>query len=341
MPSTCFIVHDPKMREIFAANFRDRIVHHLFYNYTYELFKRTFISDSYSCIKGRGTHYGIERLKHHIRSVSRGYSQPCFVLKIDIKEYFMHINRKVLLSLCRNTLYKMMHHSSSVFQKKWSEVLDLDFVDYLLDTVLDFNPVDHCIMLGLPEDWKNLPPTKSLFFSDIDCGLPIGNLSSQLFSNIYMNVFDHFIKRQLHCKHYGRYVDDAFIVSNSKEQLRALIPRISTFLKDVLYLEINTDKLKIENAYYGVEFLGAYLKPFRTYISHSTLIRIKRKIMTRKYENVQSLNCSVNSFLGVFSHYDSYRLRRVLFGNCSNFNLYGTFSRDFLLYSSKNDGKIR
>ncbi len=91
-PSNCFIIHDPKMREVFAAHFRDRIVHHLFYNYTYKVFENTFIYDSYSCIKNRGTHFGIERLKHHILSVSKGYSKPCWH-QCSRQEVFTIINK--------------------------------------------------------------------------------------------------------------------------------------------------------------------------------------------------------------------------------------------------------
>lgn len=82
--SSCFLVKDPKLREVFAAQFRDRIVHHLYYNYTHRMLERTFIADSYSCIKGRGTHYGINRLEHHICQVSENWKQPCYVLKMDI-----------------------------------------------------------------------------------------------------------------------------------------------------------------------------------------------------------------------------------------------------------------
>lgn len=83
-PATCFIITDPKRREVFAAQFRDRVVHHLYYNYVHEMLERTFIQDSYSCIKHRGTHYGIARLERHIRRESQNYSEPCYVLQMDI-----------------------------------------------------------------------------------------------------------------------------------------------------------------------------------------------------------------------------------------------------------------
>ena len=319
-PSDCFIIHDPKMREVFAAHFRDRIVHHLFYNYTYEIFEKSFIYDSYSCIKKKGTHFGIKRLKHHIRSVSSGYSKPCYVLKIDIKGYFMNINRDVLLGLCRKTLSK---HKSQ---------FDESFVDYLLETIINSNPMDNCNVLGNIEDWCGLPDEKSLFCAKEDCGLPIGNLSSQLFSNVYMNVFDQYVKRKLKCRHYGRYVDDAYIVSGDRDYLKRLIPEISDFLYDELGLKINLHKTRIYNAYHGVEFLGAYIKPFRTYISSSSLKRIKRKVNSLEVKNKKYLQSSINSFLGVLSHYDSYCLRRVIFGNNDKLNSAGDFDKKFLRF---------
>lgn len=332
-PSSCFIIHDPKMREVFAADFRDRIVHHLFYNYTHQLFERTFIIDSYSCIKGRGTHFGIERIKHHIRSVSQGYSKPCYVLKTDIRGYFMHINREILLRICHSTLCKMKNHQSNIAGKTWSELLDYDFVDYLLRTIVNTNPLDNCIIIGKIEDWNNLPKDKSLFYSKENCGLPIGNLSSQLFSNVYLNVFDQYVKRQLGCKHYGRYVDDAYFVSDNRELLKLYISKLDDFLQVNLKLSINHAKIKIIKIQYGVEFLGAYIKPFRAYISKNSLMRMKRKIFSISKNDRKRLFASVNSFLGVLSHYKSYCLRRVLFGYYSKLSNFGHFSRDWLKFS--------
>ncbi len=322
LPSNCFIIHDPKMREVFAANFRDRIVHHLFYNYTHEIFERTFIYDSYSCIKNRGTHFGIERLKHHIRSVSEGYSKPCYFLKIDIRGYFMSINRNVLLDLCRKTLSKVKDRKD----------LDYNFIDYLLEIIINSNPIENCNVLGKIEDWNNLPKEKSLLTAEENCGLPIGNLSSQLFSNVYLNVFDQYVKRNLRCRHYGRYVDDAYIVSDDRKCLKKLIPEISHFLYQELGLEINPQKTRIYDAYQGAEFLGAFIKPFRTYISSSSLERVKKKVILCDVENKKYLHSSINSFLGVFSHYNSYCLRRVLFGNNDNLKNAGRFDKEWLRF---------
>ncbi len=332
LPSMCFIVHDPKMREVFAADFRDRIVHHLFYNYTHSLFERTFIADSYSCIKGRGTHYGIERLKHHIRSVSAGYSRQAYVMKIDIRGYFMHIDRGILLSLCRETLAKTTQRMRKDSTMHPHLCPDYEFVDYLLTTIINTNPLENCHRLGKPSDWDNLPQDKSIFHSPVGCGLPIGNLSSQLFSNVYMNVFDQFMKRELGCRHYGRYVDDCYVVADSTEWLRSLVPHIKEFLRTTLRLDINERKLSIVDVRHGVEFLGAYIRPFRTYVARTSLSRIERKVRKLCYAERVSLGCSVNSFLGVLSHYKSYRIRRVLFGYSSGLNAFGRFGSDWLTF---------
>ncbi len=332
LPSTCFVVHDPKMREVFAADFRDRIVHHLFYNYTHRLFERTFVADSYSCIKGRGTHYGVERLRHHIRQVSANYTRQAYVLKLDIRGYFMHINRETLTGLCLQSLAKMRNHASDVPGKKWGEVIDYELVRYLLGSIINADPREDCRRLGDEGDWKALPEEKSLFHSGDGCGLPIGNLSSQMFSNIYMNVFDQFMKRRLGCRHYGRYVDDCYVVAESKEWLRSLVPQVEEFLREMLHLTLNENKTSVTDVRLGVEFLGAFVKPFRTYVANGTLRRIRRKLRTNVYADYASLGASVNSFLGVLSHCRSYRIRRVLFGYTSGLNAYGRFGRDWLTF---------
>lgn len=118
LPSSCFIINHPKKREVFAADFRDRIVHHLYYNYTHQIFERTFIEDCYSCIKNKGTHYGIHRLEQYIREESNNYQDNCYILKMDIKGYFMNINRNILLDEALKTLNKMRYHKISGKKKK-------------------------------------------------------------------------------------------------------------------------------------------------------------------------------------------------------------------------------
>lgn len=299
-PSTCFIIKDPKKREVFAAQFRDRIVHHLYYNYTHEMLERTFIQDSYSCIKGRGTHYGIHRLDHHMRQESHNYKEPCYVLKMDISGYFMNINRQRLLEICIDRLTKMMTHRISRHDNRtWQEVTDMDFVFYLTREIVLLDPTKDCRIVGDRFDWDDLPYNKSLFHSEEGCGLPIGNLTSQLFSNVYLGVLDDYMKRVLHCHHYGRYVDDFYVVSADKEWLRSLITDVETFLRSELGLCVHRGKLQINSVRYGVEFLGAYVKPYRMYISNKTLHRMVKKIRT----SVSLSREQWQSFCGVLSHF--------------------------------------
>ena len=144
-PSSCFIVDRPKKREVFAAQFSDRVVHHLYYNYTHKMFERTFIEDSYSCIKGKGTHYGIERLKQHIISESHNYSRQCWAMNLDIRGYFMHIDRNILLDIAIGTIRKMAtHRIDSSSHQTWGDVLDIDFLCWLSREIIMLDPKTSC-----------------------------------------------------------------------------------------------------------------------------------------------------------------------------------------------------
>ena len=322
LPSDCFVITDPKRREVFAAHFRDRIVHHLYFDYTHEMFERTFIQDSYSCIKGRGTHYGIQRLKQHIVKESRNYSRPCFVLKMDIRGYFMSIDRERLLNICLETLGKMGQHPiGGCTNVRWGEVVDMEIV--LLD------PTRSCRIIGKASDWDALPHDKSLFHSREGCGLPIGNLTSQLFSNVYLNVFDQYMKRILHCKHYGRYVDDFYVVSCDRDWLESIVPQISEFLSSRLGLKVHEGKTTISDVKKGVEFLGAFVLPYRTYLSRNTLERIDVKLFALENKNdAASIGNALNSYCGVMSHWQNYNVRKKMLLDRHRFTRYGLFDLD-------------
>ena len=297
-PSTCFVIHDPKMREVFAAQFRDRVVHHLLYNYIAPLLIPGFIRDSYSCIPGRGTHDGILRLEESIRRESRNYSRPCFILKLDIEGYFMHINRSRLLDICLDAL------------APYRERLDFPLVKYLLEVIINDDPTENCRRQGPLSDWAGLPVSKSLFHSPPGCGLPIGNLTSQLFSNVYMDSFDKYMVSLVGEGRYGRYVDDSYVVGTGKAELRRIIPLADTFLRERLGLSLSRNKIAIFSAYRGVEFLGAYLKPFRRYVSGRTRDRMLKKVERLEYvQDPVARWRSLNSFLGITSHYRAYNLR--------------------------------
>jgi hypothetical protein len=185
--SICFIVNHPVKREIFAATFRDRIVHHLLFNYLNPLCERLFIYDSYACRTDKGTSLGIKRAAHFIRSCSRNYQRNCFILKLDIAGYFMSMDKQIL--------YRKVMAILERFQA--TAAFDAPLVKQLLATVIFHDPVQNCRIKGKREDWQGLPKNKSLLFAPAGQGLAIGNLTSQLFGNIYLNDFDHFVVHKL------------------------------------------------------------------------------------------------------------------------------------------------
>ena len=312
-PSSCFIITYPKQREVFAAEFRDRVVHHLYYNYTYELFSRTFIQDTYSCLPERGTHYGIDRLEMHIRQESLNWTMPCYVLKMDISGYFMHINRNALLSLCLETFRKMSpRRILKRVPVRWCDRIDFDFIEYLTREIVLLDPAVNCRIVGSLSDWDGLPDSKSIFHTPDGCGLPIGNLTSQLFSNVYLNVLDQWMKRDLGCRHYGRYVDDFYVVSCDRRWLESIEPKVDSFLRDNLGLALKRSKTELRDVRHGVQFLGAFLLPHRRYASKNTVRHIRECVDALDISD--SVHCSavLNSCLGVLSHYRSYNICRSL-----------------------------
>ena len=327
-PSSCFIIERPKKREVFAAQFRDRVVHHLYYNYTHEIYERTFIADSYSCVPERGTHYGINRLASHIRKASHNYTRKCYVMKLDIRGYFMHIDRQRLLEIATATLQKMAQKTDGI---------DIDFLLWLTREIILLDPNENCHIVGSEEDWIGLDPAKSMRFVNTGKGMPIGNLTSQLFSNVYLNVFDQFMKRELHCKHYGRYVDDAYVVSTDKAWLLSLVPDVQRFLSERLGLSLHMGKLIVTDIKYGVEFLGAFVKPYRTYASNDCLRRMERNIRNMHTNDADAVYRSINSFLGVLCHHKTYHIRRAMFLK-KKFMKVSTFNRDMTLFGKPTPG---
>jgi hypothetical protein len=172
-----------------AADFRDRVVHHLLYDYINPAFEKLFIEDSYSCRKGKGTLYGVKRLETFIKLCSHNYTRDCYILKLDIKGYFMSIDKDIL---ARN-VYSVL--AKAPIERENKAPLDREMIAYLLDKIIYNDPVRNCIIKGQPSDWDGLPPSKSLFHSAPNCGLPIGNLTSQLFNNVYLHPFDVYMKK--------------------------------------------------------------------------------------------------------------------------------------------------
>lgn len=312
--SICFIVNEPVKREIFAAHFRDRVIHHLIYNYISPIFDKTFINDSYSCRTGKGTHYGIKRIDHFIRSCSQNYSKDCFILKLDIKGYFMAMNKNIL----KQKIFKTLK------EKKHLIDFDLHLTQYLIKQTLFANPIENCTIKGRKSDWIGLPKDKSLFTAKPNCGLPIGNLTSQLFGNIYMNDFDHFVKKEYKIKYYGRYVDDFILIHKSKNYLKSLIKKLTIFLLKTLKLVLHPKKIYLQHYSKGVTYLGTVIKPFRIYISNRTkgnfykAITKQNQLINDKcpsHDDFINFMSSINSYLGIMKHYKTDKIRKNLISN--------------------------
>lgn len=325
-PSICFINYSPVQREIFAAHFRDRVVHHLVYNYISPIFERVFINDSYSCRKGKGTSYGIKRINRFIRSCSNNYKTDCYILRLDIKGYFMAINRDLLYKKTINTLekYRFREYTDQNGKKhEWNRSFNYDKVQYLLQKIIYNNPVENYIIKGSQNDWQGLPASKSLFHSEKGCGLPIGNLTSQLFSNIYLNDFDHWITHQKKCRYYGRYVDDFIIIHSNKDYLKSIVPEIREYLKTELKLELHPKKIYLQHFTKGVKFLGAVIKPHRLYIANRTKGNFYKALSKQnniiknqipEKPDIENFQSSVNSYLGILKHYRTHNLiKKIIF----------------------------
>jgi len=334
--SVCFITNKPVKREIFAATFRDRIVHHLVFNYVNPIFERRFINDSYSCRIGKGTSYGIKRVNHFIRSCSENYHRDCYILKLDISGYFMSIDRKILYDKIEKTLNRenRLRKATAMNREREREReskvphFDLPAPLDLIRKIVFHDPAKNCRINGARNDWVGLPKSKSLFFARPDCGLPIGNLTSQLFGNVYLDDFDHFVKYWLGCKYYGRYVDDIIIIHRDKDFLKHIIPLIRDYLLEELKLKLHRNKIYLQYYSKGVKFLGVFLKPYRKYILNRTkgnfYAKIKKwnELLDRSgnklsREQVFEITACANSYLGLMKHCSTKKLQRKIFDSFS------------------------
>ena len=307
--SIAFIVNKPVKREIFAADFRDRVVHHLIINKLNHLFEKQFIYDSYSCRKGKGTLFGINRIDSFIRKCSKNYTRDCYILKLDIKGFFMHIDKQMLFIKLFDFVNNKYHRT------------DKTLLIQLIKLIVFNHPAENCIIKGKPKDWNGLPKIKSLFYTSKNKGLPIGNLTSQVFANFYMDSFDHFVKHDLKIKYYGRYVDDFVIIHENKEYLKSLIPLLSNFLLYTLKLTIHPKKIYLQHYSKGVKFIGGVIKPHRIYIANRTNGNFyasinKHNAIARDHKPTKqekdAFMSSMNSYLGIMKHYKTYNIRKSM-----------------------------
>lgn len=299
--SDAFVVTRPKLREIFAADFRDRIVHHLLMMRTMYLFEEKFIPDTYNCRKGKGTTYGVNRIQEKIRRMSKDYTSDCWILKCDLRGFFMSIDKPLLAQMLEDFLEEKYHGE------------DKEFVIRLTKQVVLHQPELRCRRKGDLALWDKLDKGKSLFNSPSSKGLAIGNLTSQIYANFYLSYFDEWMVSHKNID-YGRYVDDFIVLAKTKEELLRLIPEIRDFLERKLKVSLHPDKVYLQHFSKGVRFIGTQLKYGRMYAGNRlvgnafSLIREWNKDGTEN--NVEKFAQRYNSFMGFLVQVRSYRIRR-------------------------------
>ena len=288
--SICFVITRPKPREVWAADFRDRIVHHLLYNRISPRFYASFIADSCACIPGRGTLYAAQRLEAKIRSATQNWSKPIWYLKCDLANFFVSIDKNILRELiaCRVT------------EPWWMQLADL---------ILFHDPRQDFELRGSPHMLDLVPAHKRLANHPAHLGLPIGNLSSQFFANIYLNELDQFIKHQIGAKHYIRYVDDFLLLNESPQWLNAAKYDIEEFLRDKLAAKLNPTKTILQPVERGVDFVGQVIRPWH----RTTRKRTVNEAMSRVREiDAKDLFETANSYYGLLRQTKSHHVRARL-----------------------------
>ncbi|MFH1829969.1 MAG: reverse transcriptase/maturase family protein [Pseudomonadota bacterium] len=274
-----FVIYEPKERTISAAPYRDRVVHHAIHNILEPIFDPTFISDSYATRRGKGTHAAIDRFQEFSRS--RRY-----VLKCDIRKYFPSIDHQILMKLIKRKIA-------------------CDDTLWLIQKVLD----SHCRMAG------NLPASQPA--SQPAIGIPIGNLTSQFFANVYLNGLDHFIKEKLRCECYLRYMDDFVLFHDDKDYLWQAKKKIMEHL-DRLQLSLHERKCRVYDVTCGVSFLGLIVFPNVRRLKKANLVRFKKRLKRfqelhmNDSETWPHIYRSIRSWIGHASHANTMQLRKLM-----------------------------
>lgn len=278
-PYDFFNVYDPKKRHIGKACVKDRLVHQMMHATLSQIFDSQFIFHSLSSRLGKGTHLGLDHLERMIRRVSANGKKPCFALKMDIKKFFDSIDHIILKTLLR---------------KKLGDEKVLMLVDLVVDS------------LKIKKE------------SSRSVGLPLGNVTSQLFANIYLHELDHFVKHVLRIKFYLRFCDDFIFILNSEAISKDLIPIIKGFLKDHLRLELHPKKVTIRKLSQGIDFVGYIFFAKHRLLRSSTERRMKRRLQTAYVDYIRgnisdrSMDQRLQSYLGLLSHTNQATLAQTL-----------------------------
>lgn len=277
-----FTIYEPKQRMISAAPYPDRVVHHALCNIIEPLFEKIFIYDSYANRKDKGTHKALDRYKKFAQ-LNR------YVLKMDIKNYFPSIDHEILKTIIRKKI-------------GCNDTL------WLIDKIIDnSNPQKPSIAFFPGDDlFTSLERRK---------GLPIGNLTSQFFANIYLNPLDHFVKEKLQCKYYIRYVDDFVVFSNSKQHLHEVREEIIGFLNG-LRLQLHENKSKVFQVKTGITFLGHKMFPYYSLLKSDNVrrfrkkLKLKTKALNQEKISMDEFYASIQSW-GAHARYSrTYKLRK-------------------------------
>ena len=309
--SVAFVIFDPMVREIFAAPFRDRVVHHFLYNMQAGWWDRRFLYDSYSCRVGKGTLFGVRRAQRFMQKVTDNYTKKAYIVKLDIRGYFMSLPREKLYAQVKKGL-----------DWQFAEVLDdrmghqiYKICAFLWRRILFDDPASKAWKRGPIKNWNTgiLPAKKSLFMQPPGQGIVIGNLTSQLVSNIYLDQLDRYIFYDLWYKNYGRYVDDFFIMvpEEEYEELKNDVRKIEDFLKEELGLTLHKKKRYYQEVNKGMNFLGARVYPHCLYPSD----RLQKKFsqaatgLMYGYKDVES----IVSYLGIMLHLNAESLQKEVF----------------------------
>ena len=297
--SICFVVTRPRYREVFAASFEDRIVHHYIALRLEPLFDLVFSPRTFNCRKGKGQLYGVKMLEADIKEASNNYTTDCYIMKLDLQGFFMSIDKSMLARMIDK------------FIVKYYKGNDIDDLRYLCQVVVLHCPEKNCERHSPREMWGHLPANKSLFTNGEGKGVAIGNLFAQLFANFLLNELDWYIE-ELGIKYHGRYVDDFYCIHHDKQVLLSAVPKIRAKLAE-LGLSLNPKKFYFQHYTKGVEFTGAVVKPHRTYCCNRVLtnfIAAVRKLnRSRNIDDVAHAVCSINSYLGLLRQSNEYAQR--------------------------------
>ncbi len=257
------------------------MVHHALCNIIEPIFERTFIYDSYANRVGKGTHKALNRYQHYAQEFP-------YVLKCDIRKFFPSIDHQIL----KQIIHRKIRCKST-----------LQLIDHIID---NSNPQEsHNIYFPNDDLFTPLQRKK---------GLPIGNLTSQFWANVYMNPFDHFIKEQLQMPAYIRYVDDFVLFGNNKQTLQWVKRAITHYLAAELRLIMHPNKTQIKQTKMGIPFLGFQVFPYYKYVQKPKIRRYKRYLRKSLKEranqqlNPQTLEDRLNAWLGHIRSGQSNRL---------------------------------